>query len=172
MRLRCLAGSLVTRGAARRSDPSQIRYSVCRGGGGGRGGSRTITAVKTSPHPTTSLNPAGKCPRQDRAVGRQYRRLREPRQGTVVWVAFPSPVASDQGFLALSLCLSLCFSDRRMSGPGAWCLVMISPSRLKALAEQSRAEERGEQRRGEEERHRLHLAALTLSASPSFATFP
>lgn len=63
--------------------------------------------------------------------------------------------------LARSCSLSLCFSDRWMSGPGAWCLVMISPSRLKALAEQSRGE-----RWEEEERHRLPLAANNLNESP------
>lgn len=65
-----------------------------------------------------------------------------------------------------SFCLSLCFTDRWMSGPAAWCLVMISPSRLKAAAEQSRAQQRREEQREEreEERHRLHLAANTLSA--------
>lgn len=41
---------------ARHWDPSQIRYSAGLGGGGGE--SRTVTAVKTSPHPTTSPNPA------------------------------------------------------------------------------------------------------------------
>lgn len=73
-----------------------------------------------------------------------------------------------------SFCLSLCFTDRWMSGPAAWCLVMISPSRLKAAAEQSRAQQRREEQREEreEERHRLHLAANTLSAFYSPPRFP
>lgn len=157
---------------ARHWDPSQIRYSAGLGGGGGE--SRTVTAVKTSPHPTTSPNPAA-------GGGISATRPRFYRQ----WAAqeagdggggCSSPVALVQAFLYLSLSvplsrslllsLSLCFSDRWMSGPGAWCLVMISPSRLKALAEQSRGE-----RWEEEERHRLPLAANNLNESPFFFLF-
>ncbi|CAB1438447.1 unnamed protein product [Pleuronectes platessa] len=55
-------------------------------------------------------------------------------------------------------------------GPGAWCLVMISPSRLteSSVAEHSREE----RRRRQEERHRLHLAANSASPSVTSRSFP
>ena len=99
----------------------------------------------------------------------------EPRQETVVWVAFPSPVASDQGFLALSLSLSLSLLFRSVNVRSRSLVSgndLTQQTESSGRAEQRREDSRGEQRRGEEERHRLHLAALTLSASPSFATFP
>lgn len=88
--------------------------------------SRAITAVKTSTHPTTRPNPAGKCQRQERAL-----RLRSTvrREG---WSALSLTGCTGHRFPTLSVCVSLCFSARWMSGPGAWCLVMISPTRLNA----------------------------------------
>lgn len=82
------------------------------------GGSRTVTAVKTSPHPTTSPNPAGKYQRQDRAFSRQHRRLGS--RGRLRWFrslslagCFGSGFSRPLSFThSLSLCLSLCFSDR------------------------------------------------------------
>lgn len=131
--------------------------------------SKTITAVKTSPHPTASPNPAGgeeKMSATRTALSGQ--REAEAGRAAVGEALLREPGASDQGAshsLSLSVSVSLpllCFSDRRMSGPGAWCLVMISPSRLCESQQTDRQRERAE-----EERHRLHLAA---SASPLFCS--
>lgn len=85
------------------------------------GVSKTITAVKTSPHPTASPSPAGgeeKMSATRTALSGQRRA--EAGRAAVGEELLPSPGASDQAashYLSLALSLSvslplLCFSDR------------------------------------------------------------
>lgn len=87
------------------------RKSATRLGLGEGGGTRTITAVKTSPHTTTSPNPAGKCQRRDRAFHRHYTRpvIRRRRR----WVRSLSfAFCIGLGSPCVPLSLSFCFPKR------------------------------------------------------------
>ena len=148
--------------------------------GGREGGEQDYYCSQNKPASDYEPKSSGKMSATRPRRGPSVQETGEPRQETVVWVAFPSPVASDQGFLALSLSLPLSLSRSlsllfRSVNVRSRSLVsgndLTQQTESCGRAEQSRGERRGEER-GEEERHRLHLAALTLSASPSFATFP
>lgn len=134
--------------------------------------SRTVTAVKTSPHPTTSPNPARKR-RQDRALSRQYRRQRTRGRRRWFRSLFVAGCIGSRFSLSLSVSVSLLFrsvnvrSRSLVSGND-----LTQQTESSGRAEQSKGERRRERgEKGEEERHRLHLAASMLSASP-FATSP
>lgn len=64
--------------------------------------SRTLAAVKTSPHPSTSPNPAGKNVSNTTALSAFSAGDRGVEAGGGGLGRLPSPVASDQGF---SLCV-------------------------------------------------------------------
>lgn len=69
------------------------------------GVSKTITAVKTSPHPTTSPNPAGKNVSNETALLALSTAEHGAEAGRAAVGRLPSPGASDQR--GVSLCVSL-----------------------------------------------------------------
>lgn len=78
--------------------------------------SKTITAVKTSPHPTASPNPAGGEEKMSaRRTALSGERRAEAGRAAVGEVLLPSPDQAASHYLCLSLSVSLpllCFSDR------------------------------------------------------------
>lgn len=136
----------------------------------GGGGSRTLTAVKTSPHPTTSPNPAGKKNVSNKTALSAFQCRRPGSRGRRRWfrsLALAGRIGS--GVFSLSVCvshsLSLLFRSVNVRSRS-----LVSGNDLTQQTESSgRAEPRKEKRRGGATSP--PPGSTRASASP-FATFP